>query len=287
MQYRYRAYGLGIRSGVRLPELIEDPHQHVDVVIAVEQHARVSTVPHLRVAVNHESVVIEHPVVGRCRIDHGRTITIQPLQDAPAALVRMMLLGPAFGALLRQRGFLTLHASAVAIRGEAVLFLGESGAGKSTLAAACASAGQRVIADDVVCVETGGARPVVFPAFPALKLDAPAAAACGMSEGDTGCDGVHSLPKRYLQALPCPQLAVPIGRIFVLEKTERAIVENLEPRQAFVELLRHSYGSRTLQSFHRENHMQQCAALARAVPVARLERGGSLQSLPVLKRVAV
>jgi hypothetical protein len=57
-------------------------------------------------------------------------------------------------ALLR-RGLLTLHASAVAIGDDAVAFVGAGGFGKSALAARFAASGGRVVADDLLTLETG------------------------------------------------------------------------------------------------------------------------------------
>ncbi len=59
--------------------------------------------------------------------------------------VATYLLGPVMGFVLRRRGVLALHASAVCIGGQAVALCGESQAGKSTIAAALA----RVAAVDI------------------------------------------------------------------------------------------------------------------------------------------
>ena len=60
------------------------------------------------------------------------------------------LYGPILGLVLRLRGALAFHASAVQIGGVAVGFVGPHGAGKSTLAAALGAAGCPVITDDVL-----------------------------------------------------------------------------------------------------------------------------------------
>jgi hypothetical protein len=80
------------------------------------------------------------------------------------------LLGPIFGLVLRLRGFVTLHASAVAVNGAAIALLGPQGAGKSTTAAALARRGCAVLSDDIVAVDDRDAQFRVQPAYPQLNL---------------------------------------------------------------------------------------------------------------------
>src|SRR5438128_11149674 len=80
------------------------------------------------------------------------------------------LLGPALGFVLRLRGVTCLHASAVAIGGGAVAFVGAAGAGKSSTAAAFARLGYPVLTDDVAALEDFGDRFNVQPAYPRVRL---------------------------------------------------------------------------------------------------------------------
>ncbi len=80
------------------------------------------------------------------------------------------LLGPILGLLLRLRGVICLHASAVAFEDRCVAFLGSEGAGKSTTAAAFARQGYAVISDDVVGLVERGGHFDVLPAYPHLSL---------------------------------------------------------------------------------------------------------------------
>jgi hypothetical protein len=80
------------------------------------------------------------------------------------------LLGPVLGLLLRLRGVVCLHASAVSFGDYAVALMGPEGAGKSTTAAALASQGCGIVSDDVVAlIEVGGVFHVQ-PAYPYLSL---------------------------------------------------------------------------------------------------------------------
>ena len=80
------------------------------------------------------------------------------------------LLGPVFGLLLRFRGVICLHASAVNINDRSVVFVGSEGAGKSTTAAAFAREGFRVVSDDIVGLAECGHEFRTLPASPRISL---------------------------------------------------------------------------------------------------------------------
>lgn len=79
-------------------------------------------------------------------------------------------LGPVMGFVLLLRGFISLHASAVAIGDQAVAIVGPAGSGKSTTAAALAERGYRILAEDVVTLRDLGAEFLVQPAYPSIRL---------------------------------------------------------------------------------------------------------------------
>ncbi len=70
--------------------------------------------------------------------------------------VTSYFLGPVLGFVVRLRGTVCLHASAVLVDGAAVAFLGPSGAGKSSLCAYFAQRGAAVLTDDVLALRRGG-----------------------------------------------------------------------------------------------------------------------------------
>lgn len=80
------------------------------------------------------------------------------------------LLGPIVGWLLRLRGVIPLHASAVAVDGRAVAFLGPAGSGKSTLAAGFAELGFAVLSDDVLALHQRLDIIEAVPSYPVLRL---------------------------------------------------------------------------------------------------------------------
>jgi hypothetical protein len=109
--------------------------------------------------------------VARFLVRQGREIVIAPAVGSDEDAIRLFLLGSALGALLQQRGVLTLHGSAIAVDGGCIGFLGHSGVGKSTLAAALCRQGYRLVTDDIMAVSlTRDARLLVHPGYPQMKL---------------------------------------------------------------------------------------------------------------------
>jgi len=80
------------------------------------------------------------------------------------------LLGPVMGFVLRRRGVLALHASAVCIGGQAVALCGESQAGKSTIAAALALRGVPVLCEDITPLVEQDGKFHVEPGYPRVCL---------------------------------------------------------------------------------------------------------------------
>lgn len=80
------------------------------------------------------------------------------------------LLGPVLGFVLRRRGIVCLHASAVVIGDQAVALAGPPGAGKSTMAAAFAKLGYPVLSDDVAALHEQDDCFFVQPGYPRLCL---------------------------------------------------------------------------------------------------------------------
>ena len=104
-------------------------------------------------------------------LDHQGT-RVWATWNAPLLLqdVATYLLGPVLGLLLRFRGVICLHASAVVLDDCAVAFVGSEGAGKSTTAAALARRNHAVISDDIVALAENEDRFLVLPAYPYLSL---------------------------------------------------------------------------------------------------------------------
>jgi hypothetical protein len=87
------------------------------------------------------------------------------LEDASTYLV-----GPVLAFVLRLRGLVCLHASAVMIEDRAIALVGSAGAGKSTTSAVLAKSGYAVLSDDVVALVEQGDCFRVQPGYPRVNL---------------------------------------------------------------------------------------------------------------------
>lgn len=101
----------------------------------------------------------------------GRTVWAQWAAPVTIDDITAFLLGRILAFVLHLRGHACLHASAVAVNGEAVLFAGYPGMGKSSTAAAFSTRGYPVLTDDVSAIRcSADGRLVVVPGIPRVCL---------------------------------------------------------------------------------------------------------------------
>jgi hypothetical protein len=161
-------------------------------------------------------------------------------------------------------GYEAFHASAVAIGGRAVAFVGPTGAGKTSLALRLVASGAEFMTDDVLAVETSGdgvlghAGAGIASVRPAERKAIPAATWKGLGTvlGHSG--------KTYV-ALPLAEEARPLAAIYFLRAGDAPPIEALpkpDPR-----LLLASTFVLGIQTPERlRTQLDVCAAIARDVP---------------------
>ena len=186
------------------------------------------------------------------------------------------LLGPVLGFALRLRGVLAFHASAVLINDRAVVLVGPSGAGKSTTAAAFATAGVPVLADDVVAVRVVDGVTLAYPSYRLLRL---------WDESERilfGTSGQLPLltPTWDKRALPLGrehpfhESPAPLGDLFLLaprSEDERAPhVEAVRRGDAFMQLVANTYANYLLDDAMRGHEMRALDAVLRGRRIHRL-----------------
>lgn len=217
------------------------------------------------------------------RVRGGREITVDPCPDVSLPLLRMTVLGPVFSALLFQRGFFPLHASALAIRGRAIAITGTAGAGKSSLAAAMRARGHHVVADDVTATQIVDGHAQVFAGPPRLKLDPAILDWLGESSDELppapGDDDKVEYP---VEGVPLEQ-PLPLRGIYVLGDGPSPRVDPLSEQEAFLEISRNCHRVELMVgAAGPRSYMHRCAELARRIPVYRLVRPRSIDRLAEL-----
>jgi len=279
----YIAYGLHIHSDIVLPELERSDRATPDVRI----HRRV--LPASAVLDTHHEygpgmAMYEWSDIGRFRVVDGTEIHAELDPNVDARLVRLPLLGTVMAALLHQRGFLVLHASAVAIEGQGVAFVGHKGWGKSTTAAALYARGHAMITDDILAVAPGAGAPEVAAGFPQLKLH-PASAQAALGDDPSALPELADrVTKRARTARDGFQAAtvVPLSAIYVLGQGPQLAATEIPVQQAFVELLRYSYNVSQLRAVDDPGLpalFRRYADLATHVPLWSLQRQEDLHAL--------
>ena len=293
----YTVYGLNLRSDLQLPGMPSAAGASSDIAFTLEPFTRsISRAPAPGESWWYQSDWIDESTgepgltIDRSAIDGAFRIRysdgIEFLVDADGRHIRgcapseagladlvCYLTGPVLGFILRLRGVVALHASAIEVRGTAILLVGDACAGKSTTAAALAMRGFKVITEDVAALATDGDSFLVRGgcAEIALRPDA-AAAMCG------SCDALPAFSetwdKRRLDLLDLDAFSrgpVPLGAVYMLTNTKgipnAPCITPLPARTAMLELLANVYGNRL---FHEELRLRELDAvhrIAASVPV--------------------
>jgi hypothetical protein len=279
--YTYTAYQLIIESEVPLGALMPSQGEP-DVTL---------TLGYLKDSAFHKSDGGQHFVgevegVGTFAVLEGCKIIVDPLPGVEDALLNTFLVGPILAVLLRQRGFLVLHASSVVVNDVAIAFIGNSGAGKSTTAQAFHRQGHTVLTDDVMVVQLDGDRPMVRPGYPLIKLWPESATATGYSPDSLPCIHGFSTKRSHQLTSGFGQTAFVLQRIYLLDQGDEHRIVSLNASEACLALLRHSRATTLLtHPDFRSKNFRQCSWVAQNVSMAQFERKPALSELSELVKL--
>lgn len=187
------------------------------------------------------------------------------------------LLGPVLGFVLRLRGLVSLHASAVCAADRAIALMGPARAGKSTTAAALARLGHPVLSDDIVVLEDQGGAFLVPPAYPRLCLW-PESAKSLYGSADALPLITRDWEKRYLDltgnGYRFQDRPLPLAAIYLLggrsSDAAAPFVEDLPPHTGLMTLVANSYVNYLLDKTMRAREFELLAQVANRVPLRRV-----------------
>jgi hypothetical protein len=275
--YTSFAYGLQVQSELPLLDPV-DPIREPDVTVRFGSLGKISVEPN-----QGNEILVSLSWGLTLLIRAGREVVIDAPAEVDSAVLRAHILGAAMACVLRQRGYLVLHASCVAKGEKAIAFLGGSGWGKSTLASLFHQQGYSLITDDIMAIQMDQPMPLVVPSFPEVKLLPDAATAVGIST--EGVPMLQSLSYKSIQRLD-RQFAthpIPLTHLYILRVGEVRNISPVPGPLAFTELIQHSRATKTMtdQAFMKQ-HFHQCSALVKTVRFSYLQRPRSLEQLPEL-----
>ena len=124
--YSYTVYGLSVTSEVECPELVVGSGKP-DVSIRYGQLENMPVTkehPWGVYAICHNQLLLNYKTAARYLVSGGNEIIIDRYPDADDDVIRLFLLGSAFGAVLHQQDYLPLHGNGIIYKGECVSVLG-------------------------------------------------------------------------------------------------------------------------------------------------------------------
>ena len=222
-------------------------------------------------------------------VQHGDTIYYDLRKPLPSGALQGYLFGVLMATLLRQRGFLVLHACSVARDGKAVAFVGESGWGKSTLAEYFCQRGYTLLSDDVLAIDTSpdahdtraDARAQVIPGYPQIRLRAEAGRHL-RADFDALPVVNEENEKRFTTPDAFPERPLPLQQMYLLDPTyaEATRVEPVEQRTALLRLINHTRATNLVKEADFQSQLfRQCERVVQQVPIQRLHRARDLDRL--------
>jgi hypothetical protein len=209
--------------------------------------------------------------------------------EAATEVVELYFLSLLAGFWLESRGRIVLHASAVSVNGQGVVFLATNTGGKTSLSSSLMRVGHPLLTDDFLAVSLDNDSAVGHPGFPQMRMWPDLA--------DHFLGGHVHLPfvlpdtEKRRVALEKEGMGVfcaadtPLRRLYLpvrLDDPGASIrVEPIPPQQALIELVRESFLSTILEKtgLHRERFARM-VSLAERVPMSRLVYPSGLERLP-------
>jgi hypothetical protein len=267
--YQYRFRDLTLSTNLEFPELWKAESVRPDIQVVEEFGNELGTAleaPYRRwTSANGETWATFHKSISGAISIHfpgtaefvvspnGQKIRIRRAAAVSDETIRHLLLHQILPSVQCSEHALVLHASAVATPLGAIAFAGPSGRGKSTMAAGFSANGFHLISDDSLLIEEKEGRICAQPSYPGLRLWEDAVA--GLFDHDRPVFAVANCTGKKRLACDGRTLAfcgdpLPLLRVFFLAPADESDIRGignsaeialLSPREAFMELLAHSF----------------------------------------------
>ena len=286
----FSAYGLVIQSDFFFPELTSiTESQQPDIKIYRSKLNPPSnlelTDSRLLCSITKDSAYLYCDEVGTFLVKEGKEIIVDTNENFLESVLRVLLLGAAFGLLLHQRGMMVLHGNSVEINGCGVCFIGNRGYGKSTISTALHLKGYPIVSDDVTAIQFINSQPYLIPGYGRVKLWADSLTALGLNPQDLSL--VHpDFNKREYLIDQGDLKPVPLKYVYVLGRAAEPTIEPLSTSKALFKIMHNCYCMRFLKQMHHTlpavEHFQQCSKLVQQTKISYLKRNNDFASIEKL-----
>ena len=282
--FQYRIHGLNISSELECPFLGKATGEN-DVTIrfgeidssGVEEQTKKEIY-----AIGSDTIYAHFKGISRYLSKGGREIIIEKYPEADDDHVRLFLLGVVLGITLHIRGFLPLHACAIAHEGKAILFMGESGTGKSTLAEAFRRKGYQLLSDDVCCTRIGDKSASMFPSISGINLSLDTMKFFQFPESEY-MKGLYLKRKYiYLSEESFCDKEIELGKAYRIKthESKEIIITKLNKFDKAVLLREQTYRKLAMQKLGRvKHHLDQCSRLSSMMDISVIERPDDISRL--------
>lgn len=220
----------------------------------------------------------------------GRRIATRPLAHASREALHTYLLGQVLSFALVKQGIEPLHATVVAVEGEAVGFLGDCGYGKSSLGAAFLAAGHSLLTDDLLVLREEDRGFLAYPGLPRVKLFPEVARSLfGKRVQGTPLNNLISKLIIPLDRRQSCRSATPLKALYVLTsaaggaRSQKVIIRRLSRRRAFLPLLRNTFNAAIVQPERLKRQFLLAGRLVSKVPIKSLSYPKDLSLLPSVR----
>ena len=231
-------------------------------------------------------------------MDSGTRIQCVPRLGTPHNTIRHLFLDQVMPLVLSLRGDIVLHASAVAISGKAVAFIGDTGRGKSTIACYLTKAGHNLLTDDCLVVRRYGSDFVVHPTYPGLRVMPKSLASVWGGTVDLPDVAHYSRKKRLgpnIESFTFAQGPIPLGTLYFLvdpawpaiPSENAAQITPMPPRDTLIELIRSSFRLDFQDRPRLAMELRNCHSLAKSAQFFWLAFCRNYTSLPAVCELIV
>lgn len=274
MTFRYGVYGLSIEADAPIDGALPAEFANPDIRVRMQSMPPFAAGDAL---FDDENVTIFrqggayafHYRDGTRFLIDGSTVWSTWPSSSTAEDTATYLLGPVLAFVLRRRGTLALHASAVAMDGRAVAIAAAPGGGKSTTAAAFAERGVPIITEDVLPIAWRDGDPWALSGYPRIRLW-PETVAARYGTDDALPLLTPTWTKRYLDVRSHFQRdPLPLGAIVVLRERVNGTprVAPLAGHEAAMQLVANSSMALYLDPDMRVAELDRIGALVERVPL--------------------